>query len=314
MPEETKKEWIVLINRAPKGPLVEEEVRALIDEGIIRRNDLACIVPPDKAQKSEWKFLWQFREFDRRIENVVAANVATSSEVIPGEAAEDRRAPVHNEVLSFKAKTLLPEDIASIKTEDLLLHSTSFTSKTEPELSEEDVKLKEFSNQERTRPEIIFSGLIMLVVMLFFFVKALKTDNEKTAATPAKNMQLPIDQKSVENRAPANTGKRPAASALVPTVAAKKVETPRPPEARDNGEIAYEEYRRKRDAEIERERQKEEEERNAEKQDEENSDEDKPKKKNRDKASEDDASSNNDGNEDNPVSDDPRSDEGHPED
>ncbi len=313
MPEEIKKEWIVLINRAPKGPLIQLEIQALIEEGILRRNDLACEVRKDKTEKTDWKFLWQYPEFDRRIDPV-ALKTPSTNDALPSESViKERRESVEDEDLKYKAKSLLPEDIASIRTEDLLLHSTSVTSKAEPDLSEDDVKLN-LPSGERSRPEIVFAGIGLVVVMLFFFVRALKSDRDKTTAEKnPKSMKLPLEQSVAEARSPANTQPKRPGSAIVPTNPSS-ILPPKAPEQRDQGDIAYEEYRRKRDAEIERERQREEEEKNNEaKADEENDENAGKKKKGRDKADDEEVRSN-DAESENPVSEEPAAEDPHPED
>lgn len=60
------KRWVVLVQKAPIGPLTKEEIRVLLNQKIIRHNDVACLIDPDKKETG-WKFLWQFEEFDRRI-------------------------------------------------------------------------------------------------------------------------------------------------------------------------------------------------------------------------------------------------------
>jgi hypothetical protein len=61
------KRWIVIIDRSPRGPLSEEEVKTLLTENIVRMNSIACFAPETGGEeKTEWKFLWQFPEFERR--------------------------------------------------------------------------------------------------------------------------------------------------------------------------------------------------------------------------------------------------------
>lgn len=47
------KHWIVLVNKAPKGPLSLEEVKSLLAEKIINRTDLALEVIEDSAEKKD---------------------------------------------------------------------------------------------------------------------------------------------------------------------------------------------------------------------------------------------------------------------
>ena len=60
--------WIVLIQKAPKGPFTALEVNALMEKGVLRYNDLGVrILKGDEKSNTGWKFLWQYPEFERRL-------------------------------------------------------------------------------------------------------------------------------------------------------------------------------------------------------------------------------------------------------
>ncbi|MFM8314812.1 MAG: hypothetical protein ACKOA8_11050, partial [Deltaproteobacteria bacterium] len=112
------KHWIVLVNKAPKGPLSLEEVKSLLAEKIINRTDLALEVIEDSAEKkTEWKFLWQYPEFDLRLQNAQANPSKTNSTPTP----ENRRNSLSEEQLKSKVSQALPEEFALINPEDLVL-------------------------------------------------------------------------------------------------------------------------------------------------------------------------------------------------
>ncbi|MFM8270470.1 MAG: hypothetical protein ACKN9V_09810, partial [Pseudomonadota bacterium] len=67
MAESKQSQWVILINKSPRGPFVETEIKELLQKGTLRHNDLAFLVPETPGQeKAQWKFLWQFVEFDSR--------------------------------------------------------------------------------------------------------------------------------------------------------------------------------------------------------------------------------------------------------
>lgn len=126
--------WIVLLNKAPKGPFVEEEIRELLAQGILRRNDLASVQDPTK--KGEWKLLWQFPEFDRRSATVSAEDAAAEEQT----RIAERRKVAAAEELRKQALAELPKNWSDIAPEDLLPHSTSTQSIPEAPLPTEAVE------------------------------------------------------------------------------------------------------------------------------------------------------------------------------
>lgn len=118
MSESSKKRWIVLLNKAPKGPLSTEEVRALIDQKVLRHNDVAYELPSDADLKTptEWKLLWQFPEFERRRDPTLTEDSIWT---------EDRRKEETTRAVKTKALTDIPVDLMAIAPEDLIPKSSS---------------------------------------------------------------------------------------------------------------------------------------------------------------------------------------------
>ena len=86
MAEQGDKTWILILQKSPRGPFTETEVRELLENGVVNLNSFALEVSKSNPKaRSEWKFLWQFHEFERREE--------TTS--IPPE--QERRVPVDTE-------------------------------------------------------------------------------------------------------------------------------------------------------------------------------------------------------------------------
>jgi hypothetical protein len=121
MGEQNKsRRWIVLLNKAPKGPFTAEEIQELLAGGILRRNDLACVVEDAASKKSEWKLIWQYVEFDRRGGQADDAAAAKKAE-----AQSERRKIADAEAIRAQAVSELPENWEDIPPEDLIPHSTS---------------------------------------------------------------------------------------------------------------------------------------------------------------------------------------------
>lgn len=108
MPGEIR--WIVLLQKAPKGPFTTQEVESLIAQGLVRRNDVAFqMLEGETKAHTGWKFIWQFAEFERRDEKPAPQKPK------PHEPQEDRR-----QAARAPSTGILPEDIAAIKPDDLL--------------------------------------------------------------------------------------------------------------------------------------------------------------------------------------------------
>lgn len=123
--------WVVLLQKAPRGPLSRDEVRALIDQGLLRMNDLAMEIPDPSlgasAAKSDWKLLWQFPEFNRRTGERRKADEGATTKPAPVGPTEqrkrtDRRGPeIPPEEQKRRILEDLPPEIAAIDPSDLAM-------------------------------------------------------------------------------------------------------------------------------------------------------------------------------------------------
>lgn len=159
---DTTRRWIVLLNKAPKGPFSAEEIRELLTKGVIRRNDLASVVAEADGKKSEWKLIWQYTEFDRRggLQPVNATNIQENS---------DRRKTLTAEEQRSAALKALPENWENIAPEDLLPHSTSNQNQVDTGYQPD-----EFEKSTRQPSEFMpkmraaFAGLVCVVGAYYF--------------------------------------------------------------------------------------------------------------------------------------------------
>ncbi len=62
---QSQKQWIVLVNRTQQGPFSESEIQEFLVDGSLKASDLGYLITGTKGFP-EWKFLWQFPEFERR--------------------------------------------------------------------------------------------------------------------------------------------------------------------------------------------------------------------------------------------------------
>lgn len=119
--------WVVLLHKSPKGPLRSEEVEALLEEGLLRRNDLAFQIGVDGRTKlSDWKFLWQFPEFNRRGAMTPPSVLPAVIPVEEEHAAERRNNARPTEEERAAAIAALPPELADLDPADLAMtHSAS---------------------------------------------------------------------------------------------------------------------------------------------------------------------------------------------
>ena len=114
---ETSKEnlWIVILEKAPRGPLTTAEVQTLLSRGMLRMNDLALpVVPGAPKSRADWKFVWQFPDFDRR--SAVPIEDNTQEMPIPERRAE----PISQEKTRSLVQEALPAELLDLPVEDLI--------------------------------------------------------------------------------------------------------------------------------------------------------------------------------------------------
>ena len=103
------KQYIVLINKSPRGPFTESEVKRLIDESIVRRTDVAFEVDLNNPKASSpWRLLWQFPAFDRRAEMKSSQPPAERRVEAPQATEEAVRKTLPQEFLDISPEELIP--------------------------------------------------------------------------------------------------------------------------------------------------------------------------------------------------------------
>ena len=111
-------QWVVLLNKMPRGPFSADEIRSLLNQGLLRHNDLALLIQSEvEGGVGVWKFLWQYSEFDSRLP-------AKDLSQIPA-AVLEKRQPKNEEQVAQAVKELVPLDLQSIRIEDLIVKASS---------------------------------------------------------------------------------------------------------------------------------------------------------------------------------------------
>lgn len=260
MADETTKRWIVLLNKVPRGPLTETEIRALLKEGIVRHNDIAFLVPAPGAdsvekQASEWKLLWQFTEFDRRLEedgnrtSDAKSNswAGTGTPQAPGPPKHpDRRRQMTPDEAEVKTREVLPPELLDIAPEELVVHSTS----QETFSMGDPVEAPEQRSFDLHMPSPRVMGALAGIVLLIFVVATLRPGGApKVAHVPTGSAPSAVDSRAEvkaigSRKAPtARVAPRPAGTIVSPSTVpearlpASRGRIEENPSAPDRGEI-----------------------------------------------------------------------------
>ena len=259
MSSNTPKRWIVLLNKVPRGPLVEAEIRALLTEGLVRHNDIAFLVPdkdadPTEKQSSEWKLLWQFPEFDRRLEEEknrtsdpkAASWAGTGTPQTPAPPVHpDRRHQMTEDEAEEKARETLPPELLDIAPEELVVHSTSQEtfSMGDPVESPEQRSFDLHMPSQRVMATL--GGIVLLVAAIVTLRSGNSGKSVKSAPSGGENNSFAVETKSgPARRAPAaRVAPRPSGTIISP-VAAPEARIPasgrrleEPESAPDQGEF-----------------------------------------------------------------------------
>lgn len=103
--------WIVLIDKTPKGVFSTAEIKVLIEKGILKANDLAIYLDQDASKEnSKWQFIWQYAEF--KSEHTLEPVAITKDSA--------HLKPHHKVKAEKKSGEVLPQELASLKVEDLI--------------------------------------------------------------------------------------------------------------------------------------------------------------------------------------------------
>lgn len=260
------KHWIVLVNRAPRGPLSLEEVNSLLQEKLISRTDLALQISDDSAQKSSWKFLWQFPEFDLRAQS--QTNTKAESQ-----AGVEQRKPINPQEVQKKISSILPDEFALISPEDLIITAKKNRSRSSEIVYSDSLEIDEADlNYSKTPGPKGFRwgyAAVMVCFLVFgVYVKGLffsQPENQKSVAQPGRSALRriptirvparmdalpPVNANSVKNEQPStDINSRPHLQHE------DRKETPKPP---GMNVITLDEYQKLRDANAAKERAEEE--------------------------------------------------------
>lgn len=209
-----QKRWVVILNKSPKGPLTETEVKTLIDQKFLRLNDLAFEVAPDNSQATtDWKLLWQFPEFNRRglTTNDAAKKAPPTPSPEPTPAAAERRVEVPPEEQKRRALQALPEDLAAINPEDLVTRK-----RVQPMSLDEPLTETSLPGERRSfpmAPVLAVGGGLFLVVLWLTFGGSSTPQSRSTASgtTAPPTLERPLNAARPPNKpgAPPHFQKNP---------------------------------------------------------------------------------------------------------
>jgi hypothetical protein len=150
--------WIVLVQKTPKGPFTTEELQSLIEQGLVRRNDVAFqVLEGSQKAHTGWKFIWQFEEFERR-------NPDENSSPRPNEPEEERRTNPRREITLEE----LPPEIAAIQPDDLVL------GRRDPFAQNETVEMNEqkIESSPKNRFGWVYAGVGLAGLVLVYWFQS----------------------------------------------------------------------------------------------------------------------------------------------
>jgi len=249
------KQWIVLLNKTPRGPFSENDIKELLRQGTLRPNDLGFELPEaGSGSQSSWKFLWQFAEFDSRLQN--------PQKTPPPAVLEKRKIRSESEIQK-EVDAELPLDLKTIQIEDLILKTLSapkrdFSNLRKQEDQELHTSFKEPQIPSSQRTVFALVGVLCLMglgTLVFQEVKKTPTKN-----APPREISSPDNSSAMG--ASDKKAQLPTARAVEDRPRMAKPENKRSPEftnpaARDRGEIREEEILRIREEERRRELEEE---------------------------------------------------------
>jgi len=248
------KVWIVLINKSPRGPLTLEEVESLLSEKILKRSDLALKLNPELPdERTHWKFLWQFEEFDRRLNKDSKAEITQRLSDKP----EERRAHLSENEIKTQLSDQLPDEFAGINPEDLVVKSQKIKDRGLGALfvsdGEKDIETLPYENQspKSLLPKVAVVALVLVSLFAYFKPKGSSVLVSKelkpvlnATRNPAETLTPPLRQKPSQP------------IELQKSVSLEKV-LQEPPQLPKQNEISLEDYRRLKEERQEKEREEE---------------------------------------------------------
>lgn len=249
MNEQLQKQWIVLLNKSPRGPFTAAEIHSLIAQKVIRHNDVAYLIPENRdSERAAWKFLWQFEEFDsRKNEN---------SNPPPAAILEKRTPKTESEILA-QVTEQVPLDLQSIRAEDLIVRTSSAV-RREAVPQRENKPKEPSSYSPRMERSSLASGSLSAVFALVAFVSLVWLgygQYKSWNAAPAREVSGQNDSKGAAGKAAMKAVEKgvPRARNQAGMRNPGPIKPIAPPQARDRGEINQEERRRLHQEELRRE-------------------------------------------------------------
>ncbi len=243
MTENVHKKWIVLIQKRPRGPLSEQEVNTLLNQGIIRTTDTAIEVTEQDNEKnsSAWKLLWQFPEFDRRKKRAEqAAKDAAKLEA-------ERRQQLTATQLENQVREAIPEELLKIAPEELVLGSKQ-SGEFDESVQPPPLPLPTGMMPSRTSSWIYISTGGIVILLAAYLMKESGTITKEKIASQLPSLEIPKIDPDVPMRAPTarpHSEHRTPSSKNYVSPAPKVEEIPRPNpdrgevQARDRNERDY---------------------------------------------------------------------------
>jgi hypothetical protein len=264
MAESKQNKWIILLNKSPRGPFVEAEVKGLLKQGIVRHNDLAFLMPETEEQgQAQWKFLWQFPEFDSRV---------GEKENPPPAAVLEKRTPKTETQIKAQVDENVPLDLKSITIDDLILKVNAAPKReiSVSRISEEKEKYQptnssgnQMSAGSRT-VSAAFALLAFLGILYAGFKEFIPPSNpEKREVAQEQKIAGPAGPQGIPKSRSESPSKR-SGGPTAPSTA---------PVERDRGQVREDEILRMREEDRRREAAEREREREMREREEENSDE-----------------------------------------
>lgn len=228
--------WVVLINKSPKGPLTEFEIRSLIEQGVLRVNDVAFRVDNTQKGQAEWKFLWQFVEFDRRRNETPEDRAVREAKF-----AEERRKAA---AAPPDVTHVLPEELLNISPEELIVRSKSHIDRQRPlETTAEEMPAlpqRVESHGNGGRWFLMGASLVMMMGVVYFFSWVGKTTSQSTTASNrVESRPAPAPRAHYDNGPLSSVSRtaRPNRNVTSHAPKARPPETLEPPPKPDRGEI-----------------------------------------------------------------------------
>ena len=191
--------WVILLNKSPRGPFSEGEVLNLIEQKLVRPNDMGLLI--SGTSKSNWNLLKTYPEFKGAFEGQ-GSSVPLSG--IPTPTAEEG---------SYNRKpTPAPElsELPDIKPEDLIPRTTRNV--FENRLDEAAVEaMQELPSLRRDSPFGLLKRLSPLLGLFLLFFVGFEIFRPKTEA-PEASLEKQVEIGSIGAMDPPKAQARTAAS------------------------------------------------------------------------------------------------------